>query len=105
MAAYRGQSGIEQTFCGMNNLDFLRWTLVFHWTDQNASHVAVSSAPGSPSAFFEGVSRKLPQRADKMFQWTVSKRVSVKLLFVSAYTGLGPGPLDRTAWLKTCGTD
>ena len=34
VAAYRSQSDIEQTFRDMNNWDFLRWTPMFHWTDQ-----------------------------------------------------------------------
>jgi len=34
VAAYRGQSGIEDRFRDMNNWDFLRWSPMFHWTDQ-----------------------------------------------------------------------
>ena len=34
VSAYRAQSGIEERFRDMNNWDFLRWSPMFHWTDQ-----------------------------------------------------------------------
>jgi transposase len=34
VAAYRGQSGIEERFRDMNHWDFLRWSPMYHWTDQ-----------------------------------------------------------------------
>lgn len=34
VAAYRGQSNIEEVFRDMNNWDFLRWMPMHHWTDQ-----------------------------------------------------------------------
>lgn len=34
VSAYRAQSGIEERFRDMNDWDFLRWTPMYHWTDQ-----------------------------------------------------------------------
>lgn len=34
VAAYRGQSTVEDAFRNMNNWDFLRWEPMYHWTDQ-----------------------------------------------------------------------
>lgn len=34
VSAYRGQSSIEERFRDMNDWDFLRWSPMYHWTDQ-----------------------------------------------------------------------